>query len=126
MAYAAAAELKGQDRETEVPCPSNETVGKAQVVTMERDIPNAAYIAVGRGIWCQGRGSAASSVVCSVLSITAVDALKHGLLFERFLSMEKAGPPDIDIDFENARREEVIQYLTDSAVSVDVTRRGGL
>ncbi|WP_327425962.1 hypothetical protein [Streptomyces sp. NBC_01236] len=85
-----------------------------------------ACIAVGRGIWCQGRGSAASSVVCSVLSITAVDALKHGLLFERFLSMEKAGPPDIDIDFENARREEVIQYLTDSAVSVDVTRRGGL
>ncbi|MCX5355524.1 error-prone DNA polymerase [Streptomyces mirabilis] len=67
--------------------------------------------AVGRGIWCQGRGSAASSVVCYVLGITAVDALKHGLLFERFLSMEKAGPPDIDIDFENARREEVIQYV---------------
>jgi error-prone DNA polymerase len=67
--------------------------------------------AVGRGIWCQGRGSAASSVVCYVLGITAVDALKYGLLFERFLSMEKAGPPDIDIDFENARREEVIQYV---------------
>ncbi|MEU6656718.1 error-prone DNA polymerase [Streptomyces sp. NPDC046900] len=67
--------------------------------------------AVGRGIWCQGRGSAASSVVCYVLGITAVDALKHGLLFERFLSVEKAGPPDIDIDFEAGRREEVIQYV---------------
>jgi error-prone DNA polymerase len=67
--------------------------------------------AVGRGIWCQGRGSAASSLVCYVLAITSVDALKHGLLFERFLSMEKAGPPDIDIDFEAGRREEVIQYV---------------
>lgn len=64
-----------------------------------------------QNIWCQGRGSAASSVVCYVLGITAVDALKHGLLFERFLSMEKSGPPDIDIDFENDRREEVIQYV---------------
>ncbi|MFF4257887.1 error-prone DNA polymerase [Streptomyces sp. NPDC001663] len=67
--------------------------------------------AIGRGIWCQGRGSAASSVVCYVLNITAVDALKNGLLFERFLSVEKAGPPDIDIDFEAGRREEVIQYV---------------
>ncbi|SFF32797.1 error-prone DNA polymerase, DnaE-like [Actinacidiphila alni] len=66
-----------------------------------------------RNIWCQGRGSAASSVVCFVLDITAVDALRHGLLFERFLSMEKSGPPDIDIDFENHRREEVIQYVYD-------------
>jgi len=58
---------------------------------------------------CQGRGSAASSVVCYVLAITAVDALKNGLLFERFRSVEKAGPPDIDIDidfdFEASRRE---------------------
>ncbi|MFE7173683.1 error-prone DNA polymerase [Streptomyces sp. NPDC057616] len=67
--------------------------------------------AIGRGIWCQGRGSAASSVVCYVLAITAVDALRNGLLFERFLSVEKAGPPDIDIDFEAGRREEVIQYV---------------
>ncbi|SFF93021.1 error-prone DNA polymerase, DnaE-like [Actinacidiphila alni] len=64
-----------------------------------------------QNIWCQGRGSAASSVVCFVLGITAVDALRHGLLFERWLSAEKAGPPDIDIDFENGRREEVIQYV---------------
>ncbi|MFC9916477.1 error-prone DNA polymerase [Streptomyces sp. NPDC127197] len=67
--------------------------------------------AVGHGIWCQGRGSAASSVVCYILGITAVDALKHGLLFERFLSLEKAGPPDIDLDIEAGRREEVIQYV---------------
>ncbi len=62
-------------------------------------------------IWCQGRGSAASSVVCYVLGITAVDPLRHGLLFERFLSLEKAGPPDIDLDIESHRREEVIQYV---------------
>ncbi|WP_419993727.1 error-prone DNA polymerase [Streptomyces boninensis] len=63
------------------------------------------------GIWCQGRGSAANSVVCYVLGITAVDPIKHKLLFERFLSVERAETPDIDIDFENARREEVIQYV---------------
>ncbi|NJQ08488.1 error-prone DNA polymerase [Streptomyces lonarensis] len=63
------------------------------------------------GIWCQGRGSAASSVICFVLGITAVDPVRHGLLFARFLSTEKAGPPDIDLDFEHARREEVIQYV---------------
>ncbi|MFI6939720.1 error-prone DNA polymerase [Streptomyces sp. NPDC050418] len=64
-----------------------------------------------QGIWCQGRGSAANSVVCYVLGITAVDPIKHQLLFERFLSLERAETPDIDIDFENARREEVIQYV---------------
>ncbi|MFF4205709.1 error-prone DNA polymerase [Streptomyces sp. NPDC001668] len=68
--------------------------------------------AIGRGIWCQGRGSAASSLVCYVLRITSVDVLNHGgLLFERFLSMERGSPPDIDIDFEAGRREEVIQYV---------------
>jgi error-prone DNA polymerase len=66
--------------------------------------------ATEQSIWCQGRGSAASSVVCYALGITSVDALRHGLLFERFLHAEKADP-DIDIDFENDRREEVIQYL---------------
>ncbi|MDX3797100.1 error-prone DNA polymerase [Streptomyces acidiscabies] len=67
--------------------------------------------AAEQGIWVQGRGSAASSVVCHVLGITAVDSLKYGLLFERFLSLEKAGPPDIDLDIEAGRREEVIQYV---------------
>ena len=62
-------------------------------------------------ILCQGRGSAANSAVCYALGITAVDAVKHGLLFERFLAPERDGPPDIDIDIESARREEVIQYV---------------
>ena len=66
-----------------------------------------------QGILCQGRGSAANSAVCYALGITAVDAVKHGLLFERFLSPERDGPPDIDLDIESARREEVIQYVYD-------------
>ncbi|GAA1948147.1 error-prone DNA polymerase [Kitasatospora viridis] len=62
-------------------------------------------------IWCQGRGSAANSAVCYALGITAVDPIRYGLLFERFLSMERDGPPDIDLDIEHRRREEVIQYV---------------
>ena len=65
------------------------------------------------GIFCQGRGSAANSAVCYVLGITAVDAVKHGLLFDRFLSPDRKGYPDIDIDIESGRREEVIQYVYD-------------
>jgi error-prone DNA polymerase len=64
-----------------------------------------------RGILCQGRGSAANSAVCWTLGITAVDPVRMGLLFERFLSMERAEPPDIDLDIEHARREEVIQHV---------------
>jgi error-prone DNA polymerase len=63
------------------------------------------------GILAQGRGSAANSAVCYALKITAVDAVKHGLLFERFLAPERDGPPDIDVDIESGRREEVIQYV---------------
>jgi error-prone DNA polymerase len=62
-------------------------------------------------IYCQGRGSAANSAVCYVLGITGVDAVRWGLLFERFLSPERDGPPDIDVDIESGRREEVIQYV---------------
>jgi error-prone DNA polymerase len=62
-------------------------------------------------IFCQGRGSAANSAVCFVLGITKADAVSLGLLFERFLSPERDGPPDIDIDIESGRREEVIQYV---------------
>ncbi|MFN0025926.1 MAG: error-prone DNA polymerase [Acidimicrobiales bacterium] len=62
-------------------------------------------------IYCQGRGSAANSVVCFVLGITKADAFNLGLLFERFLSPERDGPPDIDLDIESDRREEVIQYV---------------
>ncbi|MEN5140657.1 error-prone DNA polymerase [Pseudomonas juntendi] len=62
-------------------------------------------------ILCQGRGSAANSVVCFVLGITELDPMAHRLLFERFLSRERNEPPDIDVDFEHDRREEVIQYV---------------
>src|SRR4029450_8759304 len=63
------------------------------------------------GIFCQGRGSAANSAVCYALGITNVDAVEHGLLFERFLSPQRDGPPDIDVDIESDRREEVIQEV---------------
>ena len=62
-------------------------------------------------ILCQGRGSAANSAVCYVLGITAVDPAQHDLLFERFISEERKEPPDIDVDFEHERREEVIQHI---------------
>ncbi|MCY4296715.1 MAG: error-prone DNA polymerase [Gammaproteobacteria bacterium] len=65
----------------------------------------------GRGILCQGRGSAANSAVCYCLGITAVDPSRIELLFERFISRERDEPPDIDVDFEHSRREEVIQYI---------------
>ncbi len=64
-----------------------------------------------RGILCQGRGSAANSVVCFCLGVTAVDPAHHDLLFARFVSDEREEPPDIDVDFEHERREEVIQHL---------------
>ena len=64
-----------------------------------------------RNILCQGRGSAANSVVCYCLGVTEVDPERSTLLFERFISRERGEPPDIDVDFEHQRREEVIQYL---------------
>lgn len=64
-----------------------------------------------RGILCQGRGSAANSAVCYCLGITEVDPARLDLLFERFISKERNEPPDIDVDFEHERREEVIQYI---------------
>ena len=67
--------------------------------------------AQSRGILCQGRGSAANSAVCFVLGITAVDPSKHNLLFSRFISEERKEPPDIDVDFEHERREEVMQWI---------------
>jgi error-prone DNA polymerase len=68
-------------------------------------------IARQKSILCQGRGSAANSAVCFVLGITAVDPARSSLLFERFLSSERNEPPDIDVDFEHERREEVIQAI---------------
>ncbi|WP_423920408.1 error-prone DNA polymerase [Candidatus Poriferisodalis sp.] len=64
-----------------------------------------------RDIYCQGRGSASNSAVCYALGITNVDSVALGLLFERFLSPERDGPPDIDVDIESDRREEAIQYV---------------
>jgi error-prone DNA polymerase len=65
-------------------------------------------------ILCQGRGSAANSAVCYVLGITAIDPMVNGLLFERFVSEQRGEPPDIDVDFEHERREEVIQWIYDT------------
>src|SRR6185437_11652686 len=79
---------------------------------------DAVRFAKNKGILCQGRGSAANSAVAFCLGITAVDPVKHGLLFERFLSEArvdgKAEPPDIDVDFEHERREEVLDYMYDN------------
>ena len=65
----------------------------------------------GQGILCQGRGSAANSAVCYALYVTEVDPARAAMLFERFVSKERNEPPDIDVDFEHQRREEVIQYI---------------
>jgi error-prone DNA polymerase len=65
----------------------------------------------GQGILCQGRGSAANSAVCYCLGVTEVDPSRMSTLFERFISAERGEPPDIDVDFEHQRREEVIQYI---------------
>ena len=70
-------------------------------------------VANAKGILCQGRGSAANSAVCYVLGITCVDPAENDLLFERFLSDHRGEPPDIDVDFEHERREEIIQHIYD-------------
>jgi len=81
-----------------------------------------------RGILCQGRGSAANSCVCFLLGITSIDPIQHELLFERFVSGERKEPPDIDVDFEHERREEIIQWIYEtygrhrSALTAVVTR----
>ncbi len=74
-------------------------------------VADLVHWARGQGILCQGRGSAANSAVCYALGVTEVDPARTSLLFERFISAERNEPPDIDIDFEHQRREEVIQYV---------------
>ena len=76
-----------------------------------KDIVDFARHGVDPPILCQGRGSAANSAVCYCLGITNVDPAKHQLLFDRFISEERKEPPDIDVDFEHERREEVIQHI---------------
>jgi len=83
-------------------------LGYAKYFLTVYDIVNFAR---SKGILCQGRGSAANSVICYCLGITDVDPLTIDLLFERFVSAERREPPDIDVDFEHERREEVIQYI---------------
>ncbi|WP_341369041.1 error-prone DNA polymerase [Yoonia sp. BS5-3] len=106
-----------------VPAPLKETIHKELALIKKLDIPQY-FLTIEQivdyarhqcdpPILCQGRGSAANSAVCYVLGITAVDPAQNDLLFERFISEERKEPPDIDVDFEHERREEVIQHIYD-------------
>ncbi|WP_437985328.1 DNA polymerase III subunit alpha [Sorangium sp. So ce117] len=86
-------------------------IAKLGVAPYFLSVQQVVKIARARQILCQGRGSAANSAVCFVLGVTAVDPARSSLLFERFLSEERHEPPDIDVDFEHERREEVIQAI---------------
>jgi error-prone DNA polymerase len=86
-------------------------IGRQNYAAYFLTVHDIVQFAQGRGILCQGRGSAANSAVCFVLGITAVNPEKHSLLFSRFISEERKEPPDIDVDFEHERREEVMQYV---------------
>ena len=86
-------------------------IERIQVAGYFLAIQEIVHFAESRGILCQGRGSAANSAVCYALRITSIDPVRMGLLFERFLSLERPEPPDIDVDFEHERREEVLQYV---------------
>jgi error-prone DNA polymerase len=86
-------------------------IGKMQIAPYFLTVYDIVSFAKSKDILCQGRGSAANSAVCYVLGITAVDPAEIDLLFERFVSEERREPPDIDVDFEHERREEVIQYI---------------
>src|SRR5262249_45873431 len=88
-------------------------VAEIDVAPYFLSVQSIVQIARARDILCQGRGSAANSAVCYCLGITAVDPARSSLLFERFLSAERREPPDIDVDFEHERREEVIQEIYD-------------
>jgi error-prone DNA polymerase len=100
--------------------PGNVEAALAHELSLIQDLNYAPYFltvhdivrfARSRGILCQGRGSAANSTVCFCLGITEVDPARFDLLFERFVSPERNEPPDIDVDFEHERRDEVIQYI---------------
>ena len=86
-------------------------IGQLRYAPYFLTVADIVAFARSRGILCQGRGSAANSAVCYVLGITAVDPARCDLLFERFVSAERDEPPDIDVDFEHERREEVIQHV---------------
>jgi len=86
-------------------------IGKMQIAPYFLTVYDIVSFAKSKDILCQGRGSAANSAVCYVLGITGVNPAEIDLLFERFVSEERREPPDIDVDFEHERREEVIQYI---------------
>ncbi|MBB1499695.1 error-prone DNA polymerase [Paracoccus sp. MC1862] len=86
-------------------------IGKLAYAPYFLTVHGIVRFARSRGILCQGRGSAANSAVCYVLGITSIDPGRNDLLFERFVSEERHEPPDIDVDFEHERREEVIQWV---------------
>ncbi len=88
-------------------------VAQLRVASYFLSVQSIVAIARAKDILCQGRGSAANSAVCYCLGVTAVDPSRSNLLFERFLSSERREPPDIDVDFEHERREEVIQAIYD-------------
>ena len=88
-----------------------ELIGELKYEHYFLTVADIVEFARSRQILCQGRGSAANSVVCFCLGVTEVDPARMSVLFERFISKERNEPPDIDIDFEHERREEVIQYL---------------
>ncbi len=103
-------------------------IGKLDYAPYFLTVNSIIRFARSRGILCQGRGSAANSAVCYVLGITAIDPGRNDLLFERFVSEERREPPDIDVDFEHERREEVIQWVYENygrdraALTATVTR----
>ncbi len=86
-------------------------IGELKIEAYFLTVHDIVSYARGRGILCQGRGSAANSAVCFCLGVTAVDPARIDVLFERFVSAARNEPPDIDVDFEHERREEVIQYV---------------
>jgi error-prone DNA polymerase len=86
-------------------------VGKLGYAPYFLTVNSIVRFARSQNILCQGRGSAANSMICYVLDITSIDPIKHTLLFERFISENRNEPPDIDVDFEHERREEVIQWI---------------
>lgn len=88
-----------------------ELIGELRYAAYFLTVHDIVRFARSRDILCQGRGSAANSAVCYCLGITAVDPARMNMLFERFISRERNEPPDIDVDFEHERREEVIQYI---------------
>src|SRR3546814_1729850 len=88
-------------------------IGELDYASYFLTVNSIVRFASSRDILCQGRGSAANRAVCYVLGIISIDPERSDLLFERFVSQERKEPPDIDVDFEHARREIVMQWVLD-------------